>query len=771
MTKVNNGRIASGTSTRARAAAVLARLDEMSESLADEISHYGDDDATFDLSVKEEAVNNDKAEVSRKKKNGTPMKKLEKVVESNVVICDEEGSCGVESNDDSTVYEEISYGLARLNKSAKVEKASVQKKEHKETTVQREQLVSSLSDKSGGTFQAERKRVKEKVTSNKARTIEVEDSTITPLLPALEGDKNEDLEDLRNMNSCSFDGSDDSSDGFSIEEIEDEIHEEDSLIEKTPVLAPRVSPHAPTWEQQRTSPKKKHEHSIDKYVHSLSLDEGILDDASILDMQMSRTPKIRNNKKVLVGKKNGVGFSGSKSVASIESSSLIPPHLMASGTSASNSAVSETKSIKSAKSNVSAASTEKTDNTRGSWGLFSRAAPTSSMDEAETGTTVKSEKSRTSFGLFSRAAPKADKKTTKVSLNPFDEQSELSQFNPPSHLSIDIESANSGRRGKSRSAKSSSASRVSSALSFGDDAEDIIRAAIVIKERNSARRRRHVICGFLLLFLASIAALVGVVYTNNVPSFLREPLAKAGIIPSPPTSKSENSTEVEDPRGVAGAAWYADFDLYKCVQNCDDASAYTCGGKMKGWEQGFASLEECCLENFSSFIGKDWSLRDCIAVSTNDDEEDMAHTPTYMPTMGDVDNVTGDQDDKEHPLVQETTPFAVKEEGREYIEPSITTTSAPKEITSGGIHQSESGTTPWAVKEQTTENDSSDYVLELDENFNPINPTTAAVTTTTEVQEVSRRVVAYITPPYLFSQMDINWHLADYEYHSNCHSN
>ena len=740
MTKVSNGRIASGTTagdksgTRAKAAAVLARLDEMSESLADEISHYRDDDATFDLSVKDETINKNKTESSRKN-NGAPAKKKDNVFENDDVIHDEEGSCGIYSNDDSTVYEEISYGLARLNKVSNVEKGSARKKEYNIMTGQRDQLALSLSDKPHSEIEAERKGAKQKVVFSKAIDNEAESSDApAPFLPVLGQDRKEELDYLCNVNSCSFDGSDASSGGFSIEEI-DEIYEEENLIKKLPVPALRVSPPSP--HKYRTSPKEKRGHSIDKYVNSLSVDEHVLDDASILEMQLSRTPKTRNNKKVLVGKKNIVAFGGSTSVASIESSRVVPPDLMPSGTSATSSAAPAKKSRKFISSNISAASTEKTDNTPGDRVFFGTSAPTSSNDEAEARSTVKSGKSRSSFGLFSRAAPKANKKTS------LDEQSEVSQFNPPSHLSIDIETANSSRRVKNWTSKSSSASRVSSALSFGDDTEDIIRDAIVIKERNSSRRRRSVICGFLLLLMASIAALVGVVFIKNVPSFLREPLAKAGIIPSPPTSKSENITEVDDSRGVAGAAWYADFDLYRCVQNCDDKSEFTCGGKMEDWERGFTSLEECCLENFSSFIGKDWSLRDCVAVSypgpTNERENTMTHVPTYMPTLSDEDYVTGDQDDKEHPLVLETTQFAVKQDGQEYTNASIMTTIAPREITSGLDNQSQSGTTPWAANEPATDNDSSDYVLELDENFNLIRPTRPAITTDT--QKVSHQVM------------------------------
>lgn len=219
MTKVNNGRIASGTAdgkntTRAKAAAVLARLDEMSVSLADEISHY-EDDATFDLSIKEEVANKPHVPSS------DVMKKLDMVSESKVVMYDNEGSYDVESNDDeSTVYEEISYGLSRMNEVSKI--SVLEKKDEK--------IAAAVAGKD----------MKQQSVSENATKSHMTRSHLTPLLPVLvEEDRSELIEDLRNMHSCSFDGSDASSDGgFSIEEAE----EEEVITETTPVLTPVVRP-------------------------------------------------------------------------------------------------------------------------------------------------------------------------------------------------------------------------------------------------------------------------------------------------------------------------------------------------------------------------------------------------------------------------------------------------------------------------------------------------------------------------------------------------
>jgi hypothetical protein len=567
MTKVNNGRISSSGATKgksatsAKAAAVLARLDEMSVSLADEISHYGDDDATFDLSVKEET-----------KKAGSPAtKRLEKMAESKAVVyVDDDGSYGVESEDDSTVYEEISYGLARVNNEVKLNK-----KDEKVVGVQRELFAANLAEKHGGPFKTELNE-KMGIKSEKERQRQI---SSTPLLPGLmEEDKSEDLADLHKIGSCSFDDSDASSDGFSIEEVE----EEEEITERTPVLAPLVRPPAPLVQRSSSSKAKKYDHSIDKYVHSLSMDDSVFDDSSIMDMQMSRTPKIKNNKKVLVGKKGGFDKT-STAARKNEGSSLFPPDLLPTV----DKGTAQTKPMKSESSRASTVTTEKTDNTRGSWGLFSRAAPKSSDNEAKAASTSKSDNTRRGLGLCSRAAPKADKVK-------HDERSEGSRFDPPSHLSLDIESATSSKQSKKRNKVSSSSSRVSSALSLDDETEDIIRAAIILRNEDSKRsRKRTALCGFSLVCLAAAATVGTLVYTNQIPGFIREPLSKLGVEVTASSPTAENDTDVE-PRGVVGTAWYADFDLYKCVQDCDDTNeSITCGGKMASWEKGFVTLEEC----------------------------------------------------------------------------------------------------------------------------------------------------------------------------------
>jgi hypothetical protein len=63
-----------------------------------------------------------------------------------------------------------------------------------------------------------------------------------------------------------------------------------------------------------------------------------------------------------------------------------------------------------------------------------------------------------------------------------------------------------------------------------------------------------------------------------------------------------------------------------------------------------------------------------------------------------------------------------------------------------------SGTTPWAVEQEKSKdkNDSPGYVLELDENFNPINPTTVA-SSTTELDEVSTLDCENIKLPCIWS--------------------
>lgn len=733
MTKVNNGRITSSGSSRAKANAVLARLDELSSHLADDIDaasvrHENDttNNNTNHTSNSNKNKNDNSSSASSssraKQRVNSDLKQLETMAEGKakeVYTTSPVESIGDES---STVIEEISYGLLRWQREGSMK--------------EEEKVIRKAVDE---------KKVETHTESSIA--ISATSDAFTPLLPSLaERDQRYSSSHPMNYSHDDNDDDDEESDdssslgGFSIEEVRDvdmatPHQQEDETIAKTtaeiPIMvAPLIrtpSPPAPQQVKQQQhqgeatdSPEEKNApcHSvIDRYVHDLNVDDGLLDDASVLEMQMSRTPKIRNRKRdVLVGKAesvDGVAVGGGGGGLDSNVGGGLDSNNSGGGgffddAAGTNPAESQSeKSIMTAskstadvgtnsvdgKSANTAASTRKTK----SGGLFQKISASKQPEETTfedypplKGTSDTT--SRGSFaGLFSRAAPKPTKKQSKVA---FDECSEVSRFNPPSHLSIDIESADSSRRHKKRSTSPSS---------LGDASDDILRAAIVLKDDKIKRRRRGAFCGLFLVSIAAVSTVTALVHTNNVPTFLRGPLNRLGISPSSPTTSEESRDESDGEIDVT-AVWYADFDQYKCVQQCEEgADSVACGGTMEEWEQGFDTVEECCLENFSSFIGKDWSLRDCIAVSVPVSSEGGTGGPTYMPTS-------------DGEVVEE-------------METAQVPAYPSKDDDDDADSLPQSGTTPWAT---------GGYVLELDENFNPINPTTALPAITTELPEVSK---------------------------------
>ncbi|KAL3801073.1 hypothetical protein HJC23_002366 [Cyclotella cryptica] len=708
MTKVNNGKITpSGTAAiptshnnrgvksinSAKAAAVLARLDEMSVSLADELSHYGDvdDDATLDLSVKEETDGGKLTTAAF-----APPKKLETFLEHPKFIS-KKGDDEASNGEDSTIVEEVSYVLDRFNnKSFRRNDKDVAAASKPFVNVQ-----AKISNRPHATERPSAVFAKNHVVSTSNAESAVKPST------ALRH-KKDSLQTLRILGSCSFDdsASDASSDGgFSIEEAEEE---EVIISETTPVLPPMRSK-APFV--QRGSIKAK-QCIIQSYIHSLSFDESVLDDASILDLQTSKTPKIKN-KKALAGKSPGSDHTSfaSRSV----SSGSAPSHHFSAGNRKINTAFA-TNTVTSMESEDETASTEKPPASTTSWGFFSRKTPSAVIAESNTASSSHPSKSS---GQRSR-----------------------SQLKPPSELMIDIESGSASRRGKKRNNISSSSSRVSSAISL-DETEAIIRDAIIIKNQATGRRKRVLCCAAsAIIMLAAIAISALMVSKKLIPGFLHKPLSNLGVISASPTSTT-NATV--DPKGVPNTVWYADFDLFKCVQNCTSEGkieSLTCGGNMNGWEKGFDTLEECCLENFSSFIGKDWSLRDCMMLSYPDvlsteggDSEETAssNAPTYMPTAGVNVQKPDEQEIANNPAAIAKTEatsqtlggsFKAEHEATTSIVNEGTPTYMPTKDMGAEDRPSTSGTTPWAMN--NAGNDSSTYVLELDENYNPINPTTGA---------------------------------------------
>ena len=112
-----------------------------------------------------------------------------------------------------------------------------------------------------------------------------------------------------------------------------------------------------------------------------------------------------------------------------------------------------------------------------------------------------------------------------------------------------------------------------------------------------------------------------------------------------PTNNSNEEIESDDAALVTdGPQWYADWDQYKCVQNC--IGPIPCGGlTTSNLEEAFPTLRRCCEVNFEVYISKDWTVEECIATSSyhgvdvdmtavqdnDDDDDDATDWPTLSP--------------------------------------------------------------------------------------------------------------------------------------------
>lgn len=162
-------------------------------------------------------------------------------------------------------------------------------------------------------------------------------------------------------------------------------------------------------------------------------------------------------------------------------------------------------------------------------------------------------------------------------------------------------------------------------------------------------------------------------------------------------------------------------------------------------------------------------MRDCIAVSfpetSNAGDGGSTEGPTYMPTTDGKDNKseTQTENDEDNLSLTGTTPHAMKDDKEmnnhdssgyvlqldENFNPINPTTVAAQELndtvtvitTDAPVYSTKeaddgAGTTPWAMENEESSTASS-YVLQLDENYNPINPTTVAASAATDLHKVS----------------------------------
>jgi len=112
-------------------------------------------------------------------------------------------------------------------------------------------------------------------------------------------------------------------------------------------------------------------------------------------------------------------------------------------------------------------------------------------------------------------------------------------------------------------------------------------------------------------------------------------------------NNNNSSTVIEDINNegeggevVSTEVWYVNWDIYKCVKDC--IGPLPCGGERTAHlEVDFASLESCCKHGFAVYISNDWSVEECIEVSSygiqpNGDDEDGdkdTEWPTFSPVM------------------------------------------------------------------------------------------------------------------------------------------
>jgi len=109
-------------------------------------------------------------------------------------------------------------------------------------------------------------------------------------------------------------------------------------------------------------------------------------------------------------------------------------------------------------------------------------------------------------------------------------------------------------------------------------------------------------------------------------------------------NNNNSSTVNEDTNNEGGGevvsteVWYVNWDIYKCVKDC--IGPLPCGGERTDHlEVDFASLESCCRHGFEVYISNDWSVEECIEVSSygiepnNDEDEEDTDIPTFSPVM------------------------------------------------------------------------------------------------------------------------------------------
>jgi hypothetical protein len=494
----------------------------------------------------------------------------------------------------SVEVEEVSFALSRLN--SKLNKCA-----YGGTSGRSSSMKSMKSEEQNGEVYAEMVGGRKLIEEVKA-SLNASSSTFTASATAVALKKEE--QSLYSIDSRSFEESivSASSDEFSIEEEEEE----------EVYLAPAV-PMKPAF-AKRKSAKTSMSGSIQKYMQNNSLDEG----SKMAAIDDVKTPKIGNHKSI-------AGISGAE-VKKL-TMSMNSRNMKSSGKSTAS------RSSSTGKSSVS-------------W----------AENSIDTTPTNNSKVSLPSSRLSKSSSKQMTSKTA-------------------SRMLIDIESGSVSRQSNNKRGKfSSSSSWKSSAMSqLDDETSDILNDAILL-QRNSRKCKGTCFVVSALLALVVCASSV-LMYLDLVPVPFMENEGKLSVVASLPTMMP-SSSNVGDvtvdlskvPVGVPGKQWYVDWNEFKCVQDCVSdqikigstvirgiSGSSTCGGRMERWDKPFDTLSECCLESFSTFISKDWSLEDCMMVISkdtggeqkqnvhlvnDDDDEEESSYPTDAPTY--VSSDTGE---------------------------------------------------------------------------------------------------------------------------------
>ncbi|KAL7469425.1 hypothetical protein ACHAXS_011765 [Conticribra weissflogii] len=169
--------------------------------------------------------------------------------------------------------------------------------------------------------------------------------------------------------------------------------------------------------------------------------------------------------------------------------------------------------------------------------------------------------------------------------------------------------------------------------------DNISRDAFVNASTSKRSRRRFRVSVALVVLVAAV--ICGLVGTNVIPRPWESKSASklaTGENPINLTNDGNYSTPSQIPSQlnailvVPGKVFYADWDLFKCVQDCEGPEP--CGGFRESWEQPFDTLHECCEKYFP-----EKNVDKCGLVVSDERQKSLSPTgsvlkiPTRSPTL------------------------------------------------------------------------------------------------------------------------------------------